>query len=134
MPLFTHQTIRKTKGKKQSIGSRLKRLFHKAPSLGIDGGDEFHGFIDKFRVMFLRSMVVLMAGCSWWVATPAIFLSLLPGFQVYRQWITNAHYTVASVYLIWQVVPLILLFGFATLWTSGVLDMIIGNEPLEKVF
>lgn len=112
----------------------MKRLFKKPVGQSFSGGDEFHGFIDKFRIMFLRSMLVLIIGCSWWVAAPAIFLSLLPGFSVYLKWITNTGYTVAGVYQFWQVVPLILLFSFGTVWTSGVLDMIMGNEPLENVF
>jgi hypothetical protein len=132
MPLFTRQGMKRQKPKKASIASRIKRAFHRAPSIG--GVDEGRGFIDKFRIMFLRSMIVLMIGVSWWVAAPAIFLSLLPGFQVYLQTITNAGYTVASVYQFWQVVPEILLFSFSILWTGGVLDMMFGNEILEKVF
>jgi hypothetical protein len=132
MPLFSHQTGNRKKPKGPSITNRIKRAFHRAPSIG--GVHEGREFIDHFRVMFLRSMIVLMAGVAWWVAAPALFLSLLPGFQLYRQWITNYHATVASVYLFWQVVPEILLFSFSIMWTSGVLDMIVGNKPLEKVF
>jgi hypothetical protein len=132
MPLFAHQSMKRKKPKGPSAASRIKRAFHRTPSIG--GVNEGREFIDKFRIMFLRSMIVLMIGVSWWVAAPAIFLSLLPGFQVYLQTITNARYTVASVYQIWQVVPEILLFSFSTMWTSGVLDMMIGNKPLEKVF
>lgn len=131
MPLFAHQSLNRKKRKGASITSRIKRVFHRTPK--ITGPNEFHGFIDKFRVMFLRSMIVLMAGVSWWVAAPAIFLSLLPGFKLYLQWITNYGTTVANVYLFWQVVPEILLFAFSIIWTSGVLDMLIGNKPLEKV-
>jgi hypothetical protein len=133
MPLFSHQTIRKKPRKSGSIMSKLKRAFHRTPkAVGSDviGND----FIDKFRVMFLRSMIVLMIGVSWWVAAPAIFLSLLPGFQVYLQTLTNAHWTVSSVYQFWQVVPEILLFSFSIVWTGGVLDMMFGNPVLEKVF
>jgi hypothetical protein len=132
MPLFTHQNLKRKKPKGRSIASRIKGAFHRAPNIG--GVDEGREFIDKFRVMFLRSMIVLMIGVSWWVGAPALFLSLLPGFQAYQQWLTNAHYTVASVYQFWQVVPEILLFGFSIVWTGGVLDMMFGNEILRKVF
>lgn len=133
MPLFMRQSsVRRKKPKGQSVVNRIKRAFHRAPNLaGIEGGNEF---IDKFRVMFLRSMIILMIGVAWWVAAPALFLSLLPGFSVYLQWITNYGTTVSAVYQFWQVVPEILLFAFSIVWTGGVLDMMFGNKPLEKVF
>jgi len=132
MPLFAHQNMKRRKPKGPSIASKIKHAFHRTPNMV--GPHEGLEFIDKFRIMFLRSMIVLMAGVSWWVAAPAIFISLLPGFQVYVQTLTNARYSISSVYLFWQVVPEILLFSFSIIWTSGVLDMIVGNEPLKKVF
>jgi hypothetical protein len=132
MPLFAHQSLKRKKPKGPSIATRIRGAFHRTPKIGAT--NEAAKFVDKFRIMFLRSMIVLMIGVSWWVAAPAIFLSLLPGFQVYLQTITNAGYTVASVYQFWQVVPEILLFSFSILWTGGVLDMMFGNEILEKVF
>ncbi len=132
MPLFAHHSMKRKKLKGPSIASRIKRALHRTPSIG--GIHEGYVFIDKFRVMFLRSMIVLMIGVSWWVAAPALFLSLFPGFALYNQWITNYHTTVAAVYQFWQVVPEILLFSFSIMWTSGILDMIVGNRPLEKVF
>ena len=132
MPLFAHQNMKRKKPKGPSIASRIKRAFHRTPNIG--GIDEGQEFIDKFRIMFLRSMIVLMIGVSWWVAAPALFLSLFPGFELYREWITNYHTTISAVYQFWQVVPEILLFSFATVWTSGVLDMMVGSKPLEKVF
>src|SRR6266581_6367888 len=132
MPLFAHHSMKRKKLKRPSIASRIKRALHRTPSIG--GIHEGYVFIDKFRVMFLRSMIVLMIGVSWWVAAPALFLSLFPSFDLYNQWITNYHTTVSAVYQFWQIVPEILLFSFSIMWTSGVLDMIVGNEPLEKVF
>jgi len=132
MPLFAHQTLKRKKPKGPSIANRLKRAFHRTPN--IEGPYEGLEFIDRFRIMFLRSMIVLMIGVSWWVAAPALFLSLFPSFDLYNQWITNYHTTVSAVYQFWQIVPEILLFSFASIWTSGVLDMIVGNKPLEKVF
>src|SRR6266581_5374864 len=132
MPLFMHHSMKRKKPKGPSIASRIKRALHRTPSIG--GIHEGYVFIDKFRVMFLRSMVVLMIGVSWWVAAPALFLSLLPGFQLYSQWLTNYHTSIVAVYQFWQVVPEILLFSFSIMWTSGILDMIVGNRPLEKVF
>jgi hypothetical protein len=132
MPLFTHQTGNRKRPKGPSIASRIKRAFHRTPNIG--GVHEGREFIDHFRVMFLRSMIVLMIGVAWWVTAPALFLSLFPGFELYREWITNYHTTISAVYQFWQVVPEILLFSFSIMWTSGVLDMIVGNKPLKKVF
>ncbi len=132
MPLFAHQTIKRKKPKGTSMANRIKRAFHRTTN--IEGPHEGVEFIDKFRIMFLRSMIILMIGVSWWVAAPALFLSLFPGFQLYNQWLTNYHTSIVAVYQFWQVVPEILLFSFSIIWTSGVLDMIVGNEPLEKVF
>ncbi len=132
MPLFAHQSLKSKKPKRASIATRIKGAFHRTPNIV-----ETHGglvFIDKFRIMFLRSMIVLMIGVSWWVVAPALFLSLLPGFQLYGQWLTNYHTSIVAVYQFWQVIPEILLFSFSIMWTSGVLDMIVGNKPLEKVF
>src|SRR5690242_5507646 len=121
MPLFTHQVTLKRGKKKGSIVSKLKRAFHRTPK--IVGADEGSEFINKFRVMFLRSMIVLMVGVSWWVACPAIFINLLPSFPVYTQTLINAHWSISNVYQIWQVVPEVLLFAFSVVWTGGVLDM-----------
>jgi hypothetical protein len=132
MPLFAHQSIKRKKPKGPSITNRIKKAFHRTPNIGV--AHEGRQFIDHFRVMFLRSMIVLMIGVAWWVAAPALFLSLFPGFAFYRQWITNYGTTISAVYQFWQVVPEILLFGFSIVWTGGVLDMMFGNEVLEKVF
>lgn len=132
MPLFTRQTLKRKKPKGRSISSRIKGAFHRTPKIG--SVHEGLQFIDRFRVMFLRCMIILMIGVAWWVAAPALFLSLFPGFELYREWITNYHTTISAVYQFWQVVPEILLFSFSTIWTSGVLDMMVGNTPLEKVF
>src|SRR5690242_8259449 len=132
MPLFTHQATVKRGKKKGSIVSRLKGAFQRTPK--IVGAVEVREFIDYFCVVFLRSMIVLMVGVSCVVVVTAIILSLLPGFQVYLQTLTNAKWTVVGVYQMAQVVPEILLFAFSVVWTGGVLDMMFGNKPLEKVF
>jgi hypothetical protein len=135
MTLFTHGTrkAQRSRKPKRSILSSLKGLLRRSnPSASSGDGQVSLGH--KLGVMFARSMIVLVLGVSWWVAAPWLFLVLLPSFQLYNQWIINYHTNIFDVYQLWQVLPEVLLFTLAPLWTGGILELLLHDAPLEKIF
>ena len=84
--------------------------------------------------MFARSMIVLMLGVGWWFFAPWIFLFLFPSFGLYNQWIVNYGTNIYDVYQFWQLLPEVVGFALAFFWTGGIVEMILGMDPLAKVF
>jgi hypothetical protein len=135
MTLFSHGTrkTQRSRKPKKSIFSSLKGLLRKTNPSASSGEAEV-SLRHKLGVMFARSMIVLVLGVSWWVLAPWLFLVLLPSFQLYKQWIINYHTNIFDVYQLWQVLPEVLLFMFAPLWTGGILELLLHDVPLEKIF